>query len=77
MVNLPCYPSHMVNPRPAKIREDDALYYIFAKWAVQTVGFMHEWLKLFVLMHRKHIVRKASDYLESKGLTVEIWADGI
>ena len=38
---------------------------------------MHEWLKLFVLMHRKHISNKASEYLESKGLTVEIWADGI
>ena len=41
------------------------------------IGFMHEWLKLFVLMHRKHIAKKASSYLDSKGLTIELWADGI
>ena len=38
---------------------------------------MQEWLKLFVLMHRKHIARKAVGYLESKGISIEVWADGI
>ena len=38
---------------------------------------MRDWLKLFVVMHQKHIGRKASEYLKSKGLTVELWANGI
>ena len=38
---------------------------------------MHEWLKLFVLMHRKYTANKASEYLASKDLTVELWADKI
>ena len=77
LVNLLCHSSHMVNPRPASVREDDALYHIFTKKSGQSTGFMCEWLKLFVLMHRKHIARKGSVYLESKGLTIELWADGI
>ena len=67
----------MVNPRSTTIKEDDLLYHIFAKRAGQMIGFMCEWLKLFVLMHRKHIAKNASSYLDSKGLTIELWGDGI
>ena len=79
IVNLPCHPSHMVNLRSTMINEDGSLHHIFAKQAGQMMpnGFMREWLKLFVLMHRKHIAKKASSYLDSKGLTIELWADGI
>ena len=38
---------------------------------------MHECLKLFVLMDRKHFANKASEYLESKGLSIDVWAEGI
>ena len=60
-----------------KIKEDDVLYHIYGKRINQSVNFMQEWLKLFVLMHRKHFANEASEYLKSKGLTIEIWSEGI
>ena len=74
IANLPC---HTSQPLTCKIKEDDALHYIYAKRINQKIGFMYEWLKLLVLMHRKHFTIKASDYLDSKGLNIKLWAEGI
>ena len=30
-----------------------------------------------MLMHRKHFTKKSEKYLESKGLSIKIWADSI
>ena len=77
IVNLSCRATHRVSLRFVKIKEDDAMYDIYARQIDHPVSFVREWLKLFVLMHRVQFVRKADKYLKSKGLSVELWSDNI
>ena len=77
IVNLSCTATHRVSPRFVKVKEDDAMYDIYARRIHHSVSFVREWLKLFVLMHRVHFARKADKYLKSKGPSVELWSDSI
>ena len=38
---------------------------------------MREWLKFFVLLHRKFFEQRAHSYLESKGLSLDNWSESI
>ena len=68
---------HKVKLQSIKTRDDDNLCAIFAARINQSIGFLHEWLRMFMLMHRKHFTTKHEKYLKLKGLTIEIWADSI
>ena len=77
MINLLCRATHRVSPRSVKIKEDDAMYDIYARCINHPITFVREWLKLFVIMHKAHFAWKANKYLKSKGLSVDSWSDSI
>ena len=43
----------------------------------QDVQFIRNWLYHFIMMHKVQFMSKASSYLESKGLNIETWIEGI
>ena len=77
MISLPCRATHRVHPRSVSVKENDALYDIFAKRVGRTTNFMREWLKLFVIMHKTALAQKAKGYFELKGLDITTWAESI
>ena len=43
----------------------------------QDIGFLCKWLKTFVISNRAHFEESASEYLQSKGMSLDIWMDAI
>ena len=43
----------------------------------RSISFIREWLKLFVIMHKAQLAKKAKQYLKSKGLSVDTWSESI
>ena len=52
---------------------DNELYRIFGVMMNQDSRFMRQWLRVYVLTHRKAVSAMAKDYLNSKGLTLQTW----
>ena len=74
---MPCRATHQVYPCLVTVKENEALYDIFAKRAGRSTAFMREWLKLFVIMHKTALAQKAKGYFNQKGLDVNMWAESI
>ena len=77
MTKLLCRATHFVKTHSVCSKENDNLYEIFAEVAGQLVSIMHEWLKFFVLLHRKSFEHRAHSYLKSNGLSLNNWSNSI
>ena len=77
LISLPCRAMHKVSPRSVKIKENDALYDIYARCMNRSISFIREWLKLFFIMRKAQLAKKAKQYLKSKGLSVDTWLESI
>ena len=77
MVSLPCWATHQIKPRSLWIPENDNLYAIYSPHIKQDIGFLCKWLKTFVISNRAHFEESASDYLQSKGMSLDIWMDAL
>ena len=77
LISLPCRAIHKVSPRSVKIKENNALYHIYARCMNRSISFVREWLKLFVIMHKVQLAKKAKQYLNSKGFSVDTWSENI
>ena len=53
------------------------MYAIYSPHIKQDIGFLRKWLKTFVISNRAHFKESASDYLQSKGMSLDIWMDAI
>ena len=73
LISLPCRATHKVSPRSVKIKENDTLYDIYARHMNCSISFVREWLKLFVIMHKVQLAKKAKQYLKLKGLNIDTW----
>ena len=77
LIGLPCRATHKVSLCSVKIKENDTLYDIYARRMNHSISFVREWLKLFVIMHRVQLAKKAKQYLKSKGLSIDTWSESI
>ena len=77
MVLLPCRATHQIKPRSLRVLENDNLYTIYSLHIKQDIGFLRKWLKTFVISNRTHFEESASEYLRSKGMSLDIWMDAI
>ena len=77
MVLLPCRATHQIKPRSLQVLENDNLYAIYSLHIKQDIGFLRKWLKTFVISNQAHFEESASEYLRSKGMSLDIWMDAI
>ena len=77
MVFLPCRATHQIKPRSLRVLENDNLYAIYSLHIKQDIGFLRKWLKTFVISNRVHFEESASTYLQSKGMSLDVWMDAI
>ena len=77
MVSLLCWATHQIKPRSLRILENDNLYAIYSPHIKQDIDFLCKWLKTFVISNRAHFEESASDYLQSKGMSLDIWMDAL
>ena len=77
MVSLPCWATHQIKPRSLQIPENDNLYAIYSPHIKQDIDFLCKWLKTFVISNQAHFEESASDYLQSKGMSLDIWIDAL
>ena len=77
MVSLPCRATHQIKPRSLRIPENDNLYAIYSPYIKQDTDFLRKWLKTFVISNLAHFEESASDYLQSKGMSLDIWMDAL
>ena len=77
MVFLPCRATHQIKPRSLRVLENDNLYAIYSPHIKQDIGFLRKWLKTFVISNRAHFEESASEYLQSQGMSLDIWMDAI
>ena len=52
---------------------DNELFCIFGTMVNQDAGFMRQWIRVYVVTHRKMVNAMARDYLDGKGLTLQTW----
>ena len=77
MVSLPCWATHQIKPRSLRIHENDNLYAIYSPHIKQDIDFLCKWLKTFVISNCAHFEECASEYLQSKGMSLDIWMDAL
>ena len=77
MVSLPCRATLQIKPRSLWILENDNLYAMYSPHIKQDIDFLRKWLKTFVISNRAHFEESASDYLQSKGMSLDIWMDAL
>ena len=77
MVSLPCRATNQIKPCSLKIHEDDNLYAIYSPHIKQDIDFLHKWLKTFIISNRAHFEEHASNYLQSKGMSLDVWMDAL
>ena len=77
MVSLPCRATHQIKPQSLWIPENDNLYAIYSPHIKQDIRFLRKWLKTFVISNRAHFEESALDYLQSKGISLDMWMDAL
>ena len=77
IVALCCCSTHKVKQKTIFVKEDDAMYNIFAIYAGQLPKFMRSWLKLYTYMYTKQFKHVGENYLKSKGLEFDHWRESI
>ena len=53
------------------------MYAIYSPHIKQDIGFLRKWLKTFVISNQAHFEESAFEYLQSKGMSLDIWMDAI
>ena len=56
---------------------DNELFHIFGTMVNQDAGFMHQWIRVYVVTHRKTVSAMAKEYLDGKGLTLQTCLSGL
>ena len=75
---LSCRATHCVRLKVTDHAENDNLYNIFALYSGQDCEFIRRWLKFFMTTVYPKNFETAGHYcLDPKGLTLDIWVDGI
>ena len=77
MVSLPCWATHQIKPQSLQIPENDNLYVIYSPHIKQDIDFLCKWLKTFVISNCAYLEKSASEYLQSKGMSLDIWMDAL
>ena len=52
---------------------NDELYRMFGEMLGQDIPFMRQWVRCFVLTHKKYVGKLAGDYLKDKNLWITQW----
>ena len=55
----------------------DHMYSIFGNLVSQSSDFMHQWVHVYTLTHKKVVHCAAVKYLHSKGLKLPVWLNGV
>ena len=77
ITDFECIVTHKVKAQPIGVSENDNLYSVFARHIGETVSFIRQWLKFFVLANKKNLNLRATDYMASKGLNFDTWLGSI
>ena len=77
MVSLLCWATHQIKPHLLRIHENNNLYVIYSPHIKQDIDFLCKWLKTFVISNCAHFEECASKYLQSKGISLDIWMDAL
>ena len=56
---------------------DNELFRIFGSMMNQDAGVMHQWIRVYMVAHRKIVSVMAKEYLDGKGLTLQTWLNGL
>ena len=67
----------MIKSRSIKHRENDNLYVIYASLISQSLQFIRNWLKSFMLLHKNIMIEKGKFHLDSKKLSYKQWLEAI
>ena len=57
--------------------QDNELFHIFGSMINQDARFMHQWIRVYVVTHRKTVKVMAKEYLDGNGLTLHTWLNGL
>ena len=77
IVALCCHSTYKVKQKTIFVKEDNAMYNIFAIYAGQSPKFMRSWLKLYMDMYTKQSKCVGENYLKWKGLEFDHWRESI
>ena len=77
ITDFECIVTHKVKVQPIGVSENDNLYSVFTCRIGETVSFIRQWLKFFVLTNKKNLNLQATDYMASKGLNFDTWLGSI
>ena len=75
---LACRVTHCVRLQILEYKENEGLYAMYGSRVGQTAEFMRDWLHYFVtVVYKTHFKRISFNYLSSKGLSLDLWAENI
>ena len=77
IMDFECITTHKVKAQLIGVSENDNLYSIFARRIGESIAFIRQWLKFFVLMNKKNLNLRATAYMASKGLNFDTWLGSI
>ena len=75
ITDFECITTHKVKAQLIGVSENDNLYSIFARRIGESIAFIRQWLKFFVLMNKKNLNLRATAYMASKGLIFDTWLE--
>ena len=78
LANLECRSQYQISSVKIENEQarDNEVFRMFWAMMNQDAGFMWQWIKVYVLTHRK-FSQLAKDYFRSKGLSIQIWLNGL
>ena len=77
IMDFECITTHRVKAQLIGVSENDNLYSIFARRIGESIAFIRQWLKFFVLTNKKNLNLRAAAYMASKGLNFDTWLGSI
>ena len=77
IMDFECITTHKVKAQPLGVSENDNLYSIFARRIGESVTFIRQWFKFFVLTNKMNVNLRATTYMASKGLNFDTWLGSI
>ena len=73
---LECQGAFKVKP-VGQLNMDDHMYNIFHKLVNQEPSFMHQWVRVYTLMHKKQVHGTSTKYIQSRGLKLPDWLNEV
>ena len=77
IINLECRNRYRIRPSVYVTDEwsaNDEVFRMFGEMMGQDVAFMQQWVRCFVLTHRKFVNKVASKYISERSLKLQEWA---